>query len=94
MAIVSVRMPVCSPRTAPAAADGVRPSTWATVLDPGQGEGTHGGGFPGAGRCDHELQTCPGGAHLPDQSSLPRIQGRPVRRHLQQSQIHRRLIDD
>jgi hypothetical protein len=33
-------------------------------------------------------------AHLPDQRSLPDIQGGLVRRHLQQSQIHRRLVDD
>jgi hypothetical protein len=34
-----------------------------TVLDPGQGDGTHGGGLPGAGRGDRKLQTCPGAAH-------------------------------
>ena len=28
----------------------------AAVLGPGHGEGTHGGGFPGAGRCDRQLQ--------------------------------------
>ena len=65
----------------------------AAVLGPGQGEGTHGGGLPGAGRGDRQLQPGTRGAHLPDQRSLPGIQGGAVRRHLQQSQIHRRLVD-
>ena len=39
----------------------------AAVLGPGQGEGAHGGGLPGAGRGDRELQPGPGGAHLADQ---------------------------
>ena len=66
----------------------------AAVLGPGQGEGAHGGGLPGAGRGDRQLQPGTGGAHLPDQRSLPGIQGGAVRRHLQQRQIHRRLVDD
>src|SRR4029453_1069311 len=65
----------------------------AAVLGPGQGEGTNGGGLAGAGRGDRKLQPGTRGAHLPDQQSLPSIQGRSVRRHLQQSQIHRRLVD-
>ena len=93
LASVSVRMPVCSPRTAAAAADGARPMHLAAVLGPGEGQGTHGGGFPGAGRGDRQLQTSPGGAHLPDQGRLPSIEGGAVRRHLQQRQIHRRLLD-
>ena len=52
----------------------------AAVFGPGQGEGTHGGGLPGAGRCDRKLQPCPGCAHLPNQRSLPEIQCRAVRR--------------
>jgi hypothetical protein len=47
----------------------------AAVLGPGQGQGAHGGGFPGAGRGDRELQTSPRRAHLPDQGRLPGIQG-------------------
>ena len=66
----------------------------AAVLGPGESEGAHGGGFPGAGRGDRQLQPGTRGAHLPDQRSLPGIQGRSVRRHLQQGQIHRRLVDD
>ena len=62
----------------------------AAVFGPGQGEGAHGGGFPGAGRGDRELQARPGGAHLADQCGLPSIQCGAVRRHLQQGQIHRR----
>ena len=65
----------------------------AAVLGPGQGEGAHGGGLPGAGGGDRELQTCPGGAHLADQCGLPSIECGAVRRHLQQGQIHRRLLD-
>ena len=38
----------------------------AAVLGPGDVEGARGGGFPGAGGGDRELQTCPGGAHLAD----------------------------
>jgi hypothetical protein len=64
----------------------------AAVLGPGEGEGAHRGGFPGSGWGDRKLQPGTGGAHLPDQRSLPSIQGRAVRRHLQQSQIHHRLI--
>ena len=93
LARVSARMPVCSPRTAAAAADGARPMHLAAVLGPGQGEGAHGGGLPGAGRGDRQLQPGTRGAHLPDQRSLPGIQGGAVRRHLQQRQIHRRLVD-
>ena len=86
-------MPVCSRE------DSGRGSRWgeadhlAAVFGPGQSEGAHGGRFPGAGRGDRKLQTCPGGAHLADQSGLPSIQCGAVRRHLQQSQIHRRLLD-
>ena len=65
----------------------------AAVLGPGESEGTHCGGFPGAGGGDRKLQPDTRGAHLPDQRSLPGIQGRSVRRHLQQCQIHRRLVD-
>jgi hypothetical protein len=39
------------------------------------------------------LQPGTRGPHLPDRRSLPGIQGRPLRRHLQESQIHRRLVD-
>jgi hypothetical protein len=65
----------------------------AAVLGPGQGEGTHGGGLAGTGRRDRQLQPGTRAAHLPDQRSLPSIQVGAVRRHLQQSQIHRRLVD-
>ena len=54
LARVSARMPVSSPRTAAAAADGARPSSWPPSY-PGQGEGTHGGGLAGAGRGDRQL---------------------------------------
>jgi hypothetical protein len=39
----------------------------AAVLGPGECEGAHGGGFPGAGGGDRELQPSRGGAHLADQ---------------------------
>jgi hypothetical protein len=55
LAKVSVRMPVCSPRTAAAAADGARADDLAAVFGPGQGQGAHGGGLPGAGGGDCEL---------------------------------------
>ena len=35
----------------------------------------------------------PGAAHLADQCGLPSIECSAVRRHLQQSQVHRRLLD-
>jgi len=54
----------------------------ATVLGPGQGDGTHGGRFSGAGRGDRELQPGARRAHLPDQEGLPSIEGSSVRRHL------------
>jgi hypothetical protein len=64
-----------------------------TILDPGESEGTHSGGLPGAGGGNHQLQTCPGGAHLSDQCRLSSIECGAVRRHLQQGQIHRGLLD-
>ena len=66
----------------------------AAVLGPGRGEGAHGGGLPGPGRRDGQLQPGPGGAHLPDQGGLPGIQRGAVGGHLEQRQIHRRLVDD
>ena len=70
-----------------------KPDHLAAVLGPGQGEGPHGGGLPGAGGGDRQLQPGPGGAHLADQRGLPGIQCGAVRRHLQQGQIDRRLVD-
>jgi len=49
--------------------------------------------LPAPGRGDRKLQPGTRCAHLADQRSLPSIQGGFVRRHLQQSQIHRRLVD-
>jgi hypothetical protein len=63
------------------------------VLGPGHREGAHGGGLPGAGGGNRKLQTCPGAAHLTDQCRLTSIQCSAVRRHLQQGQIDRRLLD-
>jgi hypothetical protein len=65
----------------------------AAIFGPGQTQGTHGGRFPGTGRCDRKLKTCAGAAHPADQCGLPNIEGGAVRRHLQQSQIHRRLTN-
>jgi hypothetical protein len=65
----------------------------AAVFGPREGEGPHGGGLPGAGRGDRQLKTGTRRAHLPDQRSLTNVQGRSVRRHLQQNQIRRRLAD-
>ena len=65
----------------------------ATVLGPGQGDGTHGGGLPGAGRCDRELQPGIRRAHLPDQCGLPSIECGAVRRHLEHGQIHHSRIN-
>ena len=59
LASVSVRMPVCSPRTAAAAADGARPITWPPSLVQARCEGAHSGGFPGAGGGDRQLQPRP-----------------------------------
>ena len=66
----------------------------AAVLGPGQGEGAHRGGLPGAGRRNRQLHPCPGGAHLPDQSCLSGVEGGAVRRQLQQRQVNRRCVDD
>ena len=63
------------------------------IIGPGESQGAHSGGFPGAGRGDRKLQPSPGRAHPADQPRLPGIECGPVRRHLQQSQIHRRLVD-
>jgi hypothetical protein len=54
------------------------PDHLTAIFSPGESQGAHGGGFPGAGRCDRELQPCPRAAHLPDQRSLPGIQGSSV----------------
>jgi hypothetical protein len=77
-------MLVCSARTAAAAADGARPDHLAAIFCPGQSQGAHSGRFPGAGRGDRKLKTCPGGTHLADQRGLPNIKSSAVRRHLQQ----------
>jgi hypothetical protein len=62
-----VRMPVCWARTAAAAADGARPSTWPPSWVQARARARMAVVFPApAGR---ELQTYAGGAHLPDQRS-------------------------
>jgi len=79
--------------------DGGRGSRWGqsdyltAIIGPGESEGAHGGCLPGAGGGDRKLQPSPGGAHLADQCRLPSIECSAVRRHLQQGQIHRRLLD-
>src|SRR4029453_1104026 len=83
LAGVSARMPVCSARTAAAAADGARPSTWPPSWVQASVIARHGGGLARAGWGDRELQPGTRGAHLVDQRSLTSIQGRAVRRHLQ-----------
>ena len=65
----------------------------AAVLGPGESDGAHGGGFPGAGRGDREPQPCPRGAHLADERGLSSIEGGAVRRHLEQGQLDRGLLD-
>ena len=74
---------------AAAAADGASPITWPPPSSPGRGQGAHGGGLPGAGGGDRQLQPGPGGGHRPDQSGLPGVQGGAVGGHLQQRQIDR-----
>jgi hypothetical protein len=49
--------------------------------------------FPAPAGADRQLHTGTRCAHLPDQCRLPGIQGGAVRRHLQQRQLHPRLID-
>ena len=49
--------------------------------------------FPAPAGAIASCSTCPGGAHLADQGGLPSIEGSAVRRHLQQGQIDRRLVD-
>ncbi len=66
----------------------------AAVFGPGHGEGTHGGGLPGAGRRDRQLQPCTRGAHLPDQRSLPSIQGGAVGGRFQQGKIDDAAVED
>ena len=93
LASVSVRMPVCSPRTAAAAADGARPSTWPPSWVQARVRARMAVVLPAPAGAIASCSRAPGGAHLPDQRSLPGIQCRSVRRHLQQSQIHRHLVD-
>jgi hypothetical protein len=94
LARVSVRIPVCSARTAAAAAEGGQAVHLTAVLGPGEGEGAHGGGFPGAGGGDRELQPRRRGAHLPNQGGLPHIQGGAVRGHFQQGKIDDGAVED
>ena len=49
--------------------------------------------FPAPAGAIASCSRAPGGAHLADQCRLPSIQCSAVRRHLQQGQIHRRLLD-
>ena len=49
--------------------------------------------FPAPAGAIASCSRAPGGAHLADQCGLPSIQGGAVRRHLQQGQIHRHLVD-
>jgi hypothetical protein len=49
--------------------------------------------FPAPAGGDRELQTRPRRAHLADHCGLPSIQCSAVRRHFEQGQIHRRLLD-
>jgi hypothetical protein len=65
----------------------------AAVLGPGQGEGAHRSGLAGASGGDPELQTSTRRTHLADQGCLPGIEGAAVCRHLQQRQIHRRVVN-
>ncbi len=59
-------------------------------LGPGRGQGPHGGGLPGAGGRDRQLQPGPGGGHLADQRGLPGVEGDPVGGLLEQGQRRRR----
>src|SRR5215218_11254241 len=93
LARVSARIPVVLAKNGGRGSRRRQAEHLAAIFGPGESQGTHGGGFPGASGGDRELYTCPGGAHLPDQRSLPGIQDGPVRRHLQQGEIHRRLLD-
>ena len=86
-----MRMPVCSPRTAAAAADGARPSTWPPSSVQARVRARMAVVFPAPAGAIASCSRAPGGAHLADQRGLPGIQGGAVRRHLQQRQIHRRL---
>jgi hypothetical protein len=49
------------------------PEHLAAAVAPRPSQGTHRGGFPGAGRGNRQLQPRPGGAHVPNQSRLPGI---------------------
>jgi hypothetical protein len=70
-----------------------KPDHGTAVLGPGEGEGAHGGGLPGASGGDRELQPSPGGAHLADQWRLPNIECSAVGRHFEQCQIDRHVLD-
>ena len=73
LARVSARMPVCSREDRGRGGGRGEADHLAAVFGPGQGEGAHGGGLPGAGGGDRQLQPGPGGAHL-------RGPARPARR--------------
>ena len=93
LARVSARMPVCSPRTAAAAAEGARPSTWPPSWVQARVRARIAVVLPAPAGAIASCIRAPGGAHLPDQRRLPGIECRAVRRHLQQRQIHCHLVD-
>ena len=84
LARVSVPAPSCSRRTAAAAADGASPTTVPPSVGPRRSQGPHGGGLPGAGGGDRQLQPGPGGGHRGDERGLSGVEGDPVRGLLQQ----------
>ena len=63
------------------------------VFGPGQGEGSHRGGLPGAGRRDRQLTRAPEVHICADQGCLPGIKRGAVRRHFQQRQLHGGCVD-
>ena len=72
---------------------GGEPDHLTAAAGPGGGQGVEGGGFPGAGRRDRQLQPGPGGGHGSHQPDLPGVQRDAVGDHLQQRHIDRRLVD-
>ena len=93
LARVSARIPVCSPRTAAAAAEGARPSTWPPSSVQARVRARMAVVFPAPAGAIASCSRAPERAHLADQCRLPSIECGAVRRHLQQREIHRHLVD-
>ena len=93
LARVSVRMPVCSPRTAAAAADGARPSTWPPSWVQARVRARMAVVFPAPAGAIASCSRAPEVHICRTSEACPASRAVPFAASLQQSQIHRRLID-